>query len=380
MRFDPTWNKVYIPHGSIWQVYPVSGWTILYSQATNLEALVTSLPLNCWVGNGRISASSRILTTGWSLLWQEPVSVPASTVTAAALALPAHLKWALETITLKGTLNQWVDLFTNHDVIAVADGSFQHSMGTSAFIMTTLNPACPVSAIRVNRVPGLDHSQAAYRSEVAGILGILILCKLLTTLDPRIKGHLVIGCDNQEAGRRAITFQQPPRPTDKHFDLLFLSYTIHKRLATSWSFQYHYVEGHQRKKYGSNRNQWGILNDQMDSLAKAYLVWCTNPPLAIITPPWSIQIADETISCQFKAMLCTWVQHQKQLAWWYQTKKIYTTPSASHGSYCNSPSNEEYFQGLPLLDLQVCHQPRTYRSQHETMEVLGHVSMPPLPG
>jgi hypothetical protein len=85
------------------------------------------------------------------------------------------------------------------------------------------------------------------------------------------------------------------------------------------------VEGHQRKKYGSNRDQWGILNDQMDSLVKAYLVWRKNCPLVIITPPWSIQAHDKTVSRQFKATLCTWVQHQKQTAWWYQTKKF--TPS-----------------------------------------------------
>jgi hypothetical protein len=140
-------------------------------------------------------------------------------VSAAALALPDHLKWAMGTITLKGTLDQWVDLFTYHNVITVADGSFQHSMGTSTFIMTTLDPQCPINVIGANCLPGPDHSQVAYRSEGAGILSILILCELLTTLDPRIKGHLIISCDNQEAGCHAITFQQPPRPTDEHFSL-----------------------------------------------------------------------------------------------------------------------------------------------------------------
>jgi hypothetical protein len=82
--------------------------------------------------------------------------------------------------------------------------------------MTTLDSDFPIHAAGANRVPGPDHSQAAYRSEVAGILSLLILCELLTTLDPRIKGHLIIGCDNQEAGRRAVTFPQPPRPTDEH--------------------------------------------------------------------------------------------------------------------------------------------------------------------
>jgi hypothetical protein len=154
----------------------------------------------------------------------------------------------METLTLKGTLDQWVELFASNRVIAVTDGSFQNSMGTLAFIMTTLDPDCPTQAIGANCVPGPDHSQAAYHSEVAGILSLLILCELLTTLDPRIHGHLIIGCDNQEAGHWAITFQQPPCPTDEHSDLLFLSYGICKRLAKSWSFQYYYVEGHQTQK------------------------------------------------------------------------------------------------------------------------------------
>jgi hypothetical protein len=201
-------------------------------------------------------------------------------------------------------------------------------MGSSAFILATLEPDCPTHVTGANRVPGPGHSQAAYRSEVAGILSILILCELMTTLDPRITGHLIIGCDNQEAGRRAITFQQPPRPTDEHSDLLFLCYGIRKRLAISWSFEYHYVEGHQREKYGRNRDQWGILNDQMDSLAKAYLVWREHQPPAIISPPWSVQLQNETISRHFKATLRTWIQHQKQVAWWYQTKKFTPTQVA----------------------------------------------------
>jgi hypothetical protein len=82
------------------------------------------------------------------------------------------------------------------------------------------------------------------------------------------------------------------------------------------------VEGHQTQKCGSNRDQWGILNNQMDSLAKAYLVWRETPPMS---PPWSIQVQDEMISRQFKTTLRTWIQHQKQITWWYQTKKF--TPS-----------------------------------------------------
>jgi hypothetical protein len=93
IRLDPNCNKVYVPQGSIWQVYSVSGWTILHSHATSLEAIVSVLPTDCWVGNGRVS-NSRILTTGWSPLWQETPSVPPPlTVPEAALQLPAHLQW-----------------------------------------------------------------------------------------------------------------------------------------------------------------------------------------------------------------------------------------------------------------------------------------------
>jgi hypothetical protein len=118
MRFDPSCNKVYVPSGTIWQVFPVSGWTILRLHPTTLESIVTTLPLDCWVGNGRVSSckisSSRILTTGWSPLWQEETSALPSTVSDAAQQLPDYLKWALKTITLKGTLDQWVELLNSN--------------------------------------------------------------------------------------------------------------------------------------------------------------------------------------------------------------------------------------------------------------------------
>jgi hypothetical protein len=58
----------------------------------------------------------------------------------------------------------------------------------------------------------------------------------------------------------------------------------------------------------------------MDSLAKAYLVWHQTWPPDIITPPWSIQVNDETISRRYKDTIRTWVQQQKQFEWWYKTK------------------------------------------------------------
>jgi hypothetical protein len=71
------------------------------------------------------------------------------------------------------------------------------------------------------------------------------------------------------------------------------------------SLIYRHVEGHQREKYPDRpHDSWTLLNDDMDTLAKAYWVlcrrWDTPVRQQIRQEEWSVWIGNEKICKNFK--------------------------------------------------------------------------------
>lgn len=76
--------------------------------------------------------------------------------------------------------------------IAVSDGSFQHGRGTAAF---TIRPGTAPQAqfiTAVSMVTGHHTDQSAYRSELAGLAGILITLKAFSAINRITQGHVTI--------------------------------------------------------------------------------------------------------------------------------------------------------------------------------------------
>jgi hypothetical protein len=83
-------------------------------------------------------------------------------------------------------------------------------------------------------------------------------------------GHIVVACDNESAGQKAINWHYPPKPSNDHYDMLNAIHQLRQLLPITMEFQL--VEAHQREKYGPRKvlDKWAIWNDEMDSRAKAY--------------------------------------------------------------------------------------------------------------
>jgi hypothetical protein len=92
--------------------------------------------------------------------------------------------------------------------VAVTDGSFLEGspIGTSGFVL------CPTIdhiqtdtgvLIGANQVPGALEDQSAYRSELAGIEGILVTLDLLCTTYSITSGKVEIGHDGESALKEA---------------------------------------------------------------------------------------------------------------------------------------------------------------------------------
>jgi hypothetical protein len=160
---------------------------------------------------------------------------------------------------------------------AVADGSFKDMQGTSGF--TLIQEFSHQHINGDNQVPGEDTDQASYRSELAGIYGVLLPAQMVCKIYAIDTGHMVVACDNESAaGQKAIEWHYPLKPANDHFDILSAIHQLCQQLPISMEFRH--VEAHQREKYGPRNtlNKWAIWNDKKDSLAKAYWSFTREAP------------------------------------------------------------------------------------------------------
>ncbi len=153
---------------------------------------------------------------------------------------------------------------------AVSDGSYKNDNGTSAFLLCAADVTNCI--IGVNAVPGSPSEQSAYRSELAGVSGILLALKILCKKFDITSGSVEIGLDGQQA-LEAASGNWPLKVHQPDFDLLKDIRAKVKLLpvAITW----HWIRGHQddHEDY-HNLDTRAKLNIQADSLAKAFWNHC----------------------------------------------------------------------------------------------------------
>jgi hypothetical protein len=126
----------------------------------------------------------------------------------------------------------------------VAGGSFKDMRGTSGFALIR-----EVSHQRINganQVPGEDTDQASYRSKLAGSYGVLLLAQMVCKIYAINTGHMVVACNNESAGQKAIEWHYPPKTVNDHSDILNAIHQLRQQLPISTEFRN--VEAHQRKQ------------------------------------------------------------------------------------------------------------------------------------
>ena len=100
---------------------------------------------------------------------------------------------------------------------AISDGSYHDNYGTSCSILRGPNRNHRI--ITVNIIPGPPDSQSAYRSELAGISGSLLIIQALCNQYKITQGSITLGLDGQSA-INTVSGSQPLKPHQPDFDLL----------------------------------------------------------------------------------------------------------------------------------------------------------------
>jgi hypothetical protein len=228
-----------------------------------------------------------------------------------------------ESLKIPNNLGQLLQ--ANADIIAVSDGSFKDGHGTAAWVlMITEDTSITGKMI----TPGTSKIQSAYRSELAGLYGILCT---ITMLEQRFnhKASITIGCDGLSALQRVFVPLDCVDTNSLHYDLITACRSLW--LKSSWKVHWHHVRGHQDDvRPASALTIWERLNVQMDHAAKAFLKETMGTESTPFIPgePWRVVITGEKISSKLKEALrlaCTSVEAAK----YWEGKKRFGQGSAT---------------------------------------------------
>ena len=280
---------------------------------------VSDVPNGCeravgWMDNGELTF------TGWM-----KTSVPSTvhhTINDWLTEEPISMVWATQDLQQNGDLSDIAIAIERGSAIAVADGSFKACKGTSAFMIGTGTAETQLRG--TNQVPGSPAAQCSYRSELAGILGIVLCLKAICAEYNIQSGRATIACDNLEAGLQSLEYDWEVQPTADHFDILRCIRDL--RAALPITLKYRHVEAHQREKYGrSDMDIWAKLNDEMDAAAKVKWAHIEDAPYldeSVGKNEWAVYYDEHKIVKDFKTALRRGIQSTALEAYWIKKNKF----------------------------------------------------------
>ena len=184
----------------------------------------------------------------------------------------------------------------DHSAVAMSDGSFKDSYGTTGFILTGND----ISSAVVGVAPCLGRNELhdAYRSELTGVLAILITLETLCKNNDITNGHITIGCDNDTALERCLDEGWEVKITDKNWDIIRSARAIRATLPILITMAK--VLGHADKvKDYAQLSRMEKLNYECDKLAGTFRQQTANHNQATdqLLPfqGWNIFIQDKPI-------------------------------------------------------------------------------------
>jgi hypothetical protein len=315
-KYSSSEQRLFVPNGASWDFYHVSaGRRRSLNRLYQLGRSVHFLPPDSTAATVSLQGSQvRLISRG--LPSPAPTRAPAPLLFSQTLdALPAASKWAIQEYALPSDLSPILASLRAGSARAISDGSFKDKFGTSAFTILDAHDCC---ILGLNIVPGHPDDQGAYRSELAGLFGIVLVVNLLCSWAGITSGGIEIGCDGLSALNKAFE-TWPLEPADPHFDMLS---ALRKMIASSpISWTTRHVAGHQDNDITAKLDFWAEQNIRMDNLAKIF--WMTHSHTAPMFYPISdegfqVWLGDRKLSSHSSDVFFDHI-HGKTLLRWHAT-------------------------------------------------------------
>ena len=195
---------------------------------------------------------------------------------------PPKLKWFMSHLSSSPCTDRLLYHLLHDTALAVSDGSYfpLHRVGACAWVIATPDGLQWISGGGL--VPDTKDDQSAYRSELAGQVGIAAYLESLI-LDDRIDLSITTLCDGISALHKILTSMDHLRANSKHVDLVSLLAHLWKDNQSSFEIEYMY--GHQ-DDITSKLTVKQILNCRMDKFAKQIACAHIVSTFSMTTPHW----------------------------------------------------------------------------------------------
>ena len=234
------------------------------------------------------------------------------------------MRWAVHRYAAQDDGETIAGAISQAQAIAVCDGSYKDGFGTAAYVLesdTSLN-----HLVAVKTVPGFTMDQSSYRSELAGLYGVVAMVHLICEQYKITSGEIEVGCDSSSVLNHVFGsghyFDAKIKQAD--YDLHSALREMPSKSPIKWKCRH--VAGHQDDDGIEALDRWAHLNIEMNSLAKAY--WydmCDQQPLhnsPIAHEYWPVCIRGHKVSSHLDAKIRDHILGGAQCARWEQKGRM----------------------------------------------------------
>ncbi len=231
-------------------------------------------------------------------------------------------QWAIRSFSCPDNGTAIARAIIQGNAVAVCDGSFKEEFGTAGFVFQQGN----TNDLRITGAhvtPGHSDEINPYRSELGGILAVVIVAEALVLFHDIREGTIEVGCDC-ESGITTVFEHEYDTPKQPHNDII---HELRQKIANSrLTWKCRHIKGHQDKHVPYHLlDMWGQLNVEMDSLAKAYWNETSNsvlPFYPLSSYGWSLWIGPRKLSSWDRNALYNHAKSTDILDHWSQRRKI----------------------------------------------------------
>ena len=150
-----------------------------------------------------------------------------------------NLAWALQQLQGLEHINHIAQAIQQGNCAMISDGSFYPTTSQAAGAWLLGNEALHRQISGSAPSVGPKECQSAYRGELSGLYGGILLVKCVCDYRQITRGHILIGCDGLGALQR---IQKKPSLSSNHFDYVSAIQNLVKDLPISYRFTH--VKGH----------------------------------------------------------------------------------------------------------------------------------------
>ena len=236
-------------------------------------------------------------------------------------------RWAAKKLFTTPSIGKIIQELSQGTIVAVSDGSYKDGIGTACYIIESEDATERI--VGLVDVPGREDEQDSYRSELAGVYGIINFLSILSKYGEINDGHVVVACDGKGALYKAFDVLNNVTTRAPHFDLLSGIHYIRRTLP--YTIIPKHVKGHQDRQGASVIDRLALLNIECDFHAKVF--WDEIQPgyrrskFSIPGAMWALKVNKLAVGTRCGKYLRNSIEGKSLLDYWVHTRQRFPANS-----------------------------------------------------